>query len=185
MVRSAIAGALLCAAAGCASAPGATPAQLDRRAAIDLGCPASYLERARLDARTVVVQGCQRRVVYVESCQRIRGAHRCTWVADSPWIYATTVQIVQPAPVGPRAPTGDGFLDVVAVEGSCAVSVDGRPLGATPITGAALAAGSATVSCIDGERRLHREVRIEAGATTRVRFDLSPRPTRSPRDYGF
>jgi len=79
---------------GCASsAPGASMTQLQQRAQIDLSCPGAFLQHYRLDDRSQLVVGCQRQLVYVESCERIRGAWRCTWRLDSPWLYAPQVTV--------------------------------------------------------------------------------------------
>ncbi|MBW2524161.1 MAG: hypothetical protein JRI23_08295 [Deltaproteobacteria bacterium] len=68
----------------CAGAPGASPQQLQTRAVFDLGCAQHQLVVYHVDERTKAVAGCGRRLVYVESCQRIRGAHACTWILDTP-----------------------------------------------------------------------------------------------------
>src|SRR5690606_30611394 len=74
------------------SAAGATLGQLYQRAQIDLGCAMPYLRDFPLDGRTRLVQGCGRQLIYVESCDPIRGAFQCTWLADSPAVA------VSPAP---------------------------------------------------------------------------------------
>jgi hypothetical protein len=87
--------------------------QLQTRATYDLGCPAPQIAVYHLDARTKAAVGCGRRLLYVESCQRIRGKHACAWVLDTPtfvqaqwpqWYAAprpATYVVVQPAP-GPE-----------------------------------------------------------------------------------
>jgi hypothetical protein len=50
----------------------------------DLGCAQHQLMIYHVDQRTKAVAGCGRRLVYVESCQRIRGSFACTWVLDTP-----------------------------------------------------------------------------------------------------
>lgn len=77
--------AIAAACAGCiSSAKGASLPQLQRRAAIDLGCAPHGLQHFALDTRTTIVRGCGRQLVYVESCESARGRHHCTWLADSP-----------------------------------------------------------------------------------------------------
>jgi len=70
--------------AACAGAPGATQQQLQSRAVFDLGCAQHQLVVYHVDQRTKAVAGCGRRLVYVESCQRIRGKDACTWMLDTP-----------------------------------------------------------------------------------------------------
>jgi hypothetical protein len=53
------------------------------RAAFDLACPANWVQIYRLDARATGVEGCGRRLTYVESCSVMRGKERCTWVAEA------------------------------------------------------------------------------------------------------
>jgi hypothetical protein len=77
-------------------------AQLQTRAVYDLGCPAPQVAVYHLDTRTKAAVGCGRRLLYVESCQRIRGKHECTWVLDTP----TFAQAQWPQLYAPRgAPT--------------------------------------------------------------------------------
>lgn len=125
---------VLGAAAGCfRSAPGATQGQLYRRAEIDLACPAPQIRHFDLDHRARLVQGCGKQVVYVESCEPIRGDFRCTWLADSPALSAGPVSFVipavpagwgtaaaepatPPAPDAPRDPPSLGELPSTDVE---------------------------------------------------------------------
>lgn len=70
--------------AGCAgSAPGATMEQLQRRAWLDSGCRPDQLVLLHVDTRTKALEGCGGRLIYVESCEHIRGEHSCTWVLDN------------------------------------------------------------------------------------------------------
>lgn len=95
-------------ASGCfRTATGATQGQLYRRAEIDLACPGPQLRHFDLDSRARLVQGCGKQLVYVESCEPIRGDFRCTWLADSPDLAPGPVSFVIPtAPVTwrPTAP---------------------------------------------------------------------------------
>ena len=207
---------LVLSGSGCLrTAPGATPAQLYQRAQIDLACPGSQLRHFELDSRARLVQGCGKQVVYVESCDPIRGAYRCTWLADSPSFTAGPVALMFPGPPvaaspdasspgasstlvtsfepPPCAPTpeeaqakprGNGVLHVASVGGYCRVAVDGKHFGATPVGGIVVPEGVARVSCETSDKKVQREIRIEPGATARVRFDLD-RPAGSPADWGF
>jgi len=88
---------------GCLStAPGASLVELQNRAVFDLGCPYQQLFVYHLDVRTKVVTGCARRLIYVESCQDIRGESACTWVLNTPTFLQTQwPQWVVPQPVSP------------------------------------------------------------------------------------
>src|SRR5512137_1862109 len=90
-------GSLSCAA----TAPGATLAQLQRRAVIDLACPNELLWLYHVDSRTKAVTGCGRRLLYVESCQDVRGEQACTWVMNSP----TLMQSMWPSLLAPQPTT--------------------------------------------------------------------------------
>jgi hypothetical protein len=67
----------------CTPPAAATLAQLQARAAFDLGCPPPELYVYAFDQRTRGVVGCGQRVTYVEDCS-VPG-RACTWIADSPW----------------------------------------------------------------------------------------------------
>ena len=71
---------------GCASTTpkGATVQQLENRAVFDLGCAQQQLWIYDLDARTKAVVGCGRRLVYIESCEPVRGETTCTWIMNTP-----------------------------------------------------------------------------------------------------
>ena len=91
--------------AGCASAPGATMQQLQRRAWLDSGCAPAQLILYHVDKRTKVLEGCRQRLVYVESCEHIRGEYSCTWVLNnSTWSSAAGAQAEPFAPFGAPAP---------------------------------------------------------------------------------
>jgi hypothetical protein len=81
--------AAACSLSCAATAPGATIAQLQYRAVFDLGCPANMLVIYPVDGRAKAVTGCGRRLVYVESCQDIRGELVCTWIMNSPTYWQT------------------------------------------------------------------------------------------------
>jgi hypothetical protein len=212
MTTGAVGAALFLSGSGCLrTAPGATPGQLYQRAEIDLACPAPHLRHYDIDERARLVQGCGKQVVYVESCDPIRGAYRCTWLADSPSFVAGPISLVlfgvpnppsadapvaTPAvasaapplctPSAPRASAqrGNGLLHVASVGGYCSVAVDGKSFGATPVGGIVVPEGVANVSCKTPDKTVQHQVRIEPGATARVRFDLD-RPAGSPTDWGF
>jgi hypothetical protein len=106
-------GAAFVGALGCMpTAPGALGAQLQSRASYDLGCAPFALGIYPLDARTRLVTGCGRRLVYVEDCESIRGEATCTWKLDTPsfaqtqwpqWVTGpapTTVVMMSPAASG-------------------------------------------------------------------------------------
>ena len=105
-------------ALGCASAPGATVQQLQTRAVFDLGCPHHQLMLYHIDGRTKAVAGCGRRLVYVQSCQRIRGQHECTWVLNTP----TFAQTQWPAHQRSTHPPGYVFV------GERRTDAQGRPV---------------------------------------------------------
>ena len=58
--------------------------QLQQRAVYDLGCPAEQLGLSHVDARTKMVSGCGRRLVYVEDCAQMSGTILCSWRVDTP-----------------------------------------------------------------------------------------------------
>jgi hypothetical protein len=170
--------------AGCRNAPGATYVQLHQRASFDLRC--NQLALRHLDERTKVVSGCGKEMVYVEECQRIRGTDRCTWRLESAPIATEPVAATRPAPppvVAPSLPArtytatfpSRGFLVVRAVGGSCEVAVNGKPMGATPISTTPQFTGPARVECTteDGEK-LSRDVELTHGETVRVLFTVGP-----------
>lgn len=56
---------------------------LQGRAALELGCSPSQLVVHHLDRRTKLVTGCQRRAVYVESCEKRAHHWHCTWLLQT------------------------------------------------------------------------------------------------------
>ena len=137
-------------ALGCAgTAPGATLAQLQNRAVFDLGCPGYQLGVYSVDSRTKAVTGCGRRLVYVESCQDIRGEQACTWVMNTP-TYAqtlwpgligqqpTTVVFQQRLPAQPRS-VATALFDPNAPPPAAGFGapIPGAPRPAAPAPGAA------------------------------------------------
>jgi hypothetical protein len=58
--------------------------QLQYRAVFDLACHAAELGLYHVDARTKVVVGCGRRLVYQEDCARMGESVACTWRLDTP-----------------------------------------------------------------------------------------------------
>src|SRR5687768_15820840 len=75
---------LLALLTGCATTHRAGLYQLQQRAVYDLGCPAQQLGVQHVDARTKVVMGCNRRLVYVEDCAAMSGTILCSWRVDTP-----------------------------------------------------------------------------------------------------
>ncbi len=70
----------------------------------------------RIDSRTCAVDGCGSRIIYIESCQPIRGEERCTWMIDAR--YETTPastpagwRPAQPPPPGTSISNPKGVLD--------------------------------------------------------------------------
>lgn len=71
----------------CGCAPRTHRAQLNQlhyRAVFDLACHAQAMQLYHVDARTKVVVGCGRRLIYQEDCATM-GAHSvCSWRLDTP-----------------------------------------------------------------------------------------------------
>ena len=87
----------------------ATLPQLQTRAALDLNCPPSMLQLYHIGARTKGVAGCNRHLVYVESCQ---GERECAWVLDNPpagggWVTAPAQPTTAFAPAPPAPLTAE------------------------------------------------------------------------------
>ncbi|MEM1033543.1 MAG: hypothetical protein AAGN82_24625, partial [Myxococcota bacterium] len=102
-MRDAVAAVLAAAAsslAGCGGV-GASPEQLLSRATFDLECPAPEVRVRDLGDRQRGVEGCGRRLAYVEVCeQRPDGSH-CAWVINaSPWAYGPPMNKRPPTPAG-------------------------------------------------------------------------------------
>lgn len=77
--------AIIALAAGCAPRTHrAHLHQLQYRAVFDLACDASQLGLYHVDARTKVVVGCGRRLVYQEDCVPTDASFTCTWRLDTP-----------------------------------------------------------------------------------------------------
>jgi hypothetical protein len=58
---------------------------LQRRAAFELDCPPDQIRVVRIDDRTVLVQGCEQRATYVETCEhsgQYNEFGECHWVLD-------------------------------------------------------------------------------------------------------
>lgn len=195
-------------ALGCGSGKGATLNQLQQRAQLDMSCPGHLLRHYPLDRRTEVVQGCGRQMIYVDSCQRISGEHRCTWMLDSPWVVSPQVVV---APAGPRSTTAPtrtmapsppapppssadpsrrtvGTLNVASEGGFCDVTVDGEPQGVTPVAGIRVPRGPSTITCTSAGRTLSHRIDMEPGERARVSFDLARGTSREAphvKDWGF
>ena len=86
----------------------ATLPALQSRAAFDLGCPAPWLRLYPLDARAKGVEGCGRRLVYLEVCSPLGDRAQCTWRLEpaSPWSAAGGTATPRPPPTGATAPPG-------------------------------------------------------------------------------
>lgn len=78
---------LLATMIGCSHLPEATQratlAQLERRATFDLDCPPTWMRLHEIDTRTKGVEGCGRRLAYIEVCESRRSVAVCTWVLDA------------------------------------------------------------------------------------------------------
>ncbi|SRR5579883_1657866 len=64
----------------------ATVKQLRKRAAFDMDCPEDELHTVKIDDRTRGVAGCNQRLTYVMSCDRVGGwgaKDNCTWVLNT------------------------------------------------------------------------------------------------------
>lgn len=67
---------------GCAATPiRATMGQLRSRATYDLACPPQWMRVSHLDDQTKGVEGCGKRVTYVERCEQV-GSASCTWTLE-------------------------------------------------------------------------------------------------------
>lgn len=76
-------------------------------------------------------------------------------------------------PDKPPVAVGTGKLNVGSRGGYCAVSVDGRAHGSTPVGGIQLPAGNHRVTCrTEAGKTLSQGVRIEADQTARVSFTI-------------
>ena len=127
----ALGGLALLGSCAVASAPAASPYELELRSAFDLDCPAAWVHTYQLDERTVGAAGCGRRLTYVETCEQERGAERCTWVADGASAleramsaYAACAPKPQPsaAPATAALPSAPGALP--AAPASAASPID-------------------------------------------------------------
>jgi hypothetical protein len=74
------------------------------RSSFDLGCPAALVRIYQLDERTRGVEGCGRRLTYVESCEQERGVERCAWVADVASVMERAVSACAACAPRPFAP---------------------------------------------------------------------------------
>lgn len=107
---------------GCAGY-GASQEQLVSRATFDLECPKPQVRVLDLGKRVRGVEGCNRRLSYVEVCEvRPDGTH-CTWVINAPaWAYGPPNEKRPPTPPGtwfyttppPSGPPGAGVPSVPA-----------------------------------------------------------------------
>lgn len=83
MLFGAILGVLLLAACAPRTAR-ANLQQLQVRASFDLSCPPDWLRLYHLDERVKGVEGCGRRLTYVESCEFVGDEVACMWRLDVP-----------------------------------------------------------------------------------------------------
>ncbi|MBI4701988.1 MAG: hypothetical protein HY744_12690 [Deltaproteobacteria bacterium] len=121
---------------GCAGPQPASLRALYYRAQVDLDCPGPYLQLQHLDSRSKLVVGCQRRLVYVQSCDD--GPKRdCTWKVDSPVMANADWAAGRTTPPGaPAGPTHAGTYG----EGPAPPGADGS---APPLATALFAPGEA------------------------------------------
>jgi hypothetical protein len=146
-----------------ATGPGATLGQLQNRAVFDLGCPSQSLWVYHVDSRTKAVTGCGRRLLYVESCQDIRGEQACTWVMNTPTFMQTmwpsllapqptTVIVQQRLPAPSSRPVATALFDPSSASPPAESSSGGRaPSGAGPAGSAGSAPGKgAAVGEVEG-----------------------------------
>ena len=95
--------ALLLTLAACASTPArASLQQLQARAAYDFACPPQWMRLHDLDASTKGVEGCGKRVTYVERCTELADG-RCTWALDMA-VQPITVQPITVQPITVQRP---------------------------------------------------------------------------------
>ena len=71
------------------------------------------------------------------------------------------------------APTAEGHLEVLAEHGSCAVVIDGRPNGSTPLAEIAVSAGKHAVRCMAKDGRIvDADVQVPNGGLARHVFSF-------------
>jgi hypothetical protein len=61
---------------------GATLAQLQTRAALDLDCSPASITARNIDTETLVASGCGKQAIYIEHCVGNHHSH-CTWMLNS------------------------------------------------------------------------------------------------------
>jgi len=89
--RLALASIVFFAAGVAVSSCAASREALVSRASFDLRCPDSEVKVVEIDARTRGVEGCGRRLTYIESCEYYYGCYTslfgckngCTWVLNT------------------------------------------------------------------------------------------------------
>jgi len=70
-----------------------------------------------------------------------------------------------------------GAMTILTSPGNCTLFINGRDVGAPPITGQSLVAGAYTVRAVynpTGDAQ-EQKVVVEAGATARVNFKFTPK----------
>jgi hypothetical protein len=81
--------------------------QLQMRASFDLSCPGDWLRLYHLDERIKGVEGCGRRLTYVESCELVGDEVACMWRLDvpgNPALRPPEAPPTVPSPPPPAAP---------------------------------------------------------------------------------
>jgi hypothetical protein len=100
MVRAVVVGLAVTAASCMPSTNRASLQQLQMRAAFDMACRTELMRTYHVDERTTGVEGCGRRLTYIESCEIIDGINRCTWVLDAPRSFPWALPGSSPATIG-------------------------------------------------------------------------------------
>ncbi len=94
---------------------------------------------------------------------------------------------VAPVPSAPSEPAAQGAASparlTVTATPACAISIDGRPYGYTPVRNASLASGSHEITCRRGADSDSQVINLAAGDDVETSFD-APQPVPSPARAG-